>query len=671
MNDPGLDEPISSDAKDVENQHADGQQKIEDNEQAFLQPSRWWFASTAFPLIAGTFGPMASTFSICALAVKWRVYIPPGGVEEHGEYIQDPKWLVAINAVQLGIALISNLSLLMNMAERARFSIAQPITIVGWYLSSLTLIGLCACAAGPLKLEPSSEYAFTQAFYYALFSAGLYFVVATLMLITAWGAIRGHYDKQFQLTMSQRTLMLQTISYLVYLMIGALIFSHVESWEFLDAVYYANFSLLTIGIGDYSPMTHLGRSLLFPFAIGGIIILGLVVGSIRSLVLERGKEKMGSRMVEKHRRVVLSRMQKKGKGKILEPISDDKVGVTRSSTLGNMTEFERRQQEFELMRQVQDAAARNRRWTSLIISGTTWMFLWLVGAAIFQRCEKGQDWSYFGSLYFAYTSLLTIGYGDFYPQSNSGKPFFVFWSLLAIPSLTILISNMGDTIVKGIRDLTLWVGNITVLPGEQDFKTSLKNSIKKATPNRFFLHKPKKESDPQVQPAQEFSLSSSEQETHLHLLLIREIITVTGHLNSSPPKKYTFDEWARFLYLIGEEEGNAETHRKALKFKGSRRKREEEDEGLGDGPGTGAGQDDDAEGIKKWSWVGNRSPLMGTKDEAEWVLERLTATLEDELRVLHEGDEQQPQPGSSGNASRGSAGTSKRRPSSQSSTPCL
>jgi hypothetical protein len=70
--------------------------------------SRWWFASTACvrilksdlnfsflifqPLIAGTFGPMANAFSICALVESWRVYIPPGGDESGGESIEDPKW---------------------------------------------------------------------------------------------------------------------------------------------------------------------------------------------------------------------------------------------------------------------------------------------------------------------------------------------------------------------------------------------------------------------------------------------------------------------------------------------------------------------------------------------------------------------------------------------------
>ena len=90
-----------------------------------------------------------------------------------------------------------------------------------------------------------------------------------------------------------------------------------------------------------------------------------------------------------------------------------------------------------------------------------------------------QKWDYYQGLYFSYTSLLTIGYGDIYPVSNAGKPFFVFWSLLAIPSLTILISNMGDTIVKGIRDFTLWIGTLTVLPSEHGIRASTKLTVQR------------------------------------------------------------------------------------------------------------------------------------------------------------------------------------------------
>ncbi|KAH6679307.1 potassium channel-like protein [Halenospora varia] len=670
MNDPGLDEQISNDAKDVEKQH-DEQDAAAEEEQAFLEPSRWWLASTAFPLIAGTFGPMASAFSICALVVHWRVYIPPGAAEQNGIELPDPQWLIGINGAQLTIALISNLFLLMNMAKRVRFSIAQPITIIGWYASSFALIGLCACAAGPLVIEPRESHAFTQAYYYAIFAAGLYFIVATLMLVTVWGAYKGHYDKEFQLTMSQRTLMLQTISFLVYLLAGAAVYSHIEGWKYLDAVYWADFTLLTVGIGDYAPLTHLGRGLLFPFAIGGIIILGLVIGSIRSLVLERGKVKLGARMVEKERRRLIAKMHKKNKEAILQPIHEHDGLATCSSSRTpedypeDMTERERREQEFLLMRKIHEDAHTKRRWTSLVISGTTWMVLWLAGAAIFQAAEYGQNWTYFLSLYFSYTSLLTIGYGDVYPQSNSGKPFFVFWSLLAVPSLTILISNMGDTVVKGIRDLTLWIGNFTVLPGEQGVKTAWKSSaasishshlfgpakdVKETPPGILGEDKTKypgdegdqtRKNDPES-AAQRVAADNAQQEgsrakdagrpgrelpkerNHYNYVLIKEIQSVTKDLNSSPPRKYTFDEWAWYLKLIGEHEGSAETHRRPC-----RKPNAQEDEMSGV-IGGGGGDDEKV----KWSWVGTRSPLMGNTEESEWILERLTTTLARQLDFI-------------------------------------
>ena len=115
MNDPGLDEPIQETSKTVEqefvgddsNDNNDGDEKQDgggaltdglrdedDDERAFLNPSRWWFSSTAFPLIAGTIGPMASAFNICALVESWRVDIPPGfgANEAHGVTVPDPKW---------------------------------------------------------------------------------------------------------------------------------------------------------------------------------------------------------------------------------------------------------------------------------------------------------------------------------------------------------------------------------------------------------------------------------------------------------------------------------------------------------------------------------------------------------------------------------------------------
>ncbi|KAI9733421.1 MAG: Potassium channel [Cirrosporium novae-zelandiae] len=668
MNDPGLDEPIQDGAETMDrygrstrNEAEEEQHSAEEEEQAFLEPSRWWFASTAFPLVAGTFGPMASAFSICALVQNWRVKIPPGGVEEHGIDIKDPKWLIIVNAISLAFALLANMSLLLNMARRLSFPIAQPCTIIGWYLASFMLIALVSIASHHLHAPGVQNQALSQAYYYAIIAASLYFIISSLMAVTVYGASKGHYEKEFKLTISQRTLMLQTISFMVYLLAGAAVYSHIEQWQFLDAVYWADCTLLTVGIGDYSPRTHLGRGLLFPFAIGGIVILGLVVGSIRSLVLERGKDKLGARMTEKKRRAVLRRLRDSGKIR-LSPISNPYEPAVTSN---GQSEKVRRQQEFELMRQIQSKASMERKWVSLLISSSAAMVLWFVGAVVFWKAERNQMWSYFEALYFAYTSLLTIGYGDFYPMSNSGRPFFVFWSLLAVPTLTILISNMGDTIIIGIRDLTISVGEFTVLPGEMGVRQRLRSTISKVIHDeessvsdepppgfsgqatvrngisetdenqaveRFTTQDEEVELN-DIRVARSCGDKLAENEHIYHFLLIREIRNVMGHLNSSPPKQYTYDEWAWFLKLSGEDENSPRSHRTApIKV------HERDENILGTETGYSRREED---GIRdkgkehrmhKWSWLENRSPLMGEKLEAEWVLERLSDTLERALR---------------------------------------
>lgn len=802
--------------------------------------------------------------------------------------------------------------LLLNMARRVRFTIAQPITMTGWYFSSLALIALVSTASGPLKAGISADkhLVWSQAFYYAIYSAVLYMLVASLMVVTFVGAAKGHYPKDFQLTNSQRTLMLQTIMFLMYLLIGALIFSNIEGWAYLDAVYWADVTLFTIGFGDFAAQTTLGRALLFPYALIGIISLGLVIGSIRSLALERGRRRLDARMTEKNRRKFLKTLHKKGKDDILMPIRDRQEsadGLARGDYDGSssfegprpntsgLTEYERREEEFNIMRKIQHHSAQRRRWMAMATSGGTWLALWLIGAYIFQTCEHPyQGWGYFDGFYLAFVSLTTIGYGDMVPISNAGRSFFVFWSLLALPATTILISNAGDTIVKAISDATNAVGRITILPGERGLKRDLKEVIRAMTcgvvfddvdieeappgilgaaqespesreesyaeeqedeeeeaeeaveeaekefreqngpddeenaterggpssgsgkPNHndanngpksfgrkvgnasggprsgkpsgspgdvekidredYAFQDPmepgandgtgepaeatdsaskdtsssqsasqsqrpimplkksstsyieKTEKPKLTRAASDYSQSSKKttgsgdgtasttsrptragdqlhssrrgtksgkssgtntpatsggasgyalgsistvsmprldlpqelpaSRAEYHCVLIDEIAHVTEHLRHTPPRKYTFQEWAWFLKLIGEDERNADLHRRAHtkkhtkggkggnnnsgRGKGSGKKGNHDHDGGGDTDPTDAknsldlNPDNEDPSRLQWSWVGARSPLMGSQEEAEWILDKLTKRLQAELRTTRE-----------------------------------
>lgn len=122
---------------------------------------------------------------------------------------------------------------------------------------------------------------------------------------------------------------------------------------------------------------------------------------------------------------------------------------------------------FEAMRRIQAKSKKFRRWMALMWSITTFSTLWCVGAVVFWQAEKDtQDMSYFRALYFCYVSLLTIGYGDLAPKSNGGRCFFVIWSLIAVPTMTILVSDLGDTVVAEFKRWSDQLADFTVLPKE-------------------------------------------------------------------------------------------------------------------------------------------------------------------------------------------------------------
>lgn len=396
---------------------------------------------------------------------------------------------------------------------------------------------------------------------------------------------------------------------------------------------------------------------------------------------------------------------------------------------------------------MQRVAERERRYFALATSTTFALILWFVGAAVFQRAEYLQQWSYMEALYFSYTSLLTIGYGDYSPHSNAGKAFFVLWSLLAVPSLTILISNMGDTIVKWFSDFTIALGAVTVLPEDKGIRHSLRHTMERLT--RCSRDSFANFTLPGVMGAapleQKKPVSSSEYHKRLldrlagrlqrhldddhkkssippevsleqdiqfyHYVLARECRDVQKDLDCNPPKQYKWAEWEYFLKLMGNGSDSTE------EFPGQQRPNilvpeplraksllhppigavesesgsdtqvhQPPNDARQDGstepltvkkasPDSDDDQpsqyfdamdgnidrqtsvmlhrqmprphrlphpDDEPDRLRDWSWLSNESPLMSTKSEAEWILERLSAALERELNRQRKGYKRKP-----------------------------
>ncbi|KAF8441243.1 hypothetical protein BGX38DRAFT_1203698, partial [Terfezia claveryi] len=413
-----------------------------------------WLSSTGCPLIAATLGPVANMLSICALVESFRISATDKGDEE-----DDPPWSYAINALSLFLGLAANIALLLTLFRLAPYKLLQPFTAISWLISALLLLALIIVYNHTPTLNPHNlnrspnleahrTLTWSQSYYYAILSSTVYLVITILLGINLYSA---YIQKRFGaglrgLTNPQRTLILLSTGYMVYLSLGALAFSHIEKWHFLDAVYWADVTLLSIGIGsDFAPKKKLGRVFVVIYAWGGLVMLGLLILGVRKLLVEKAKGKMRLATVRNGKKVVKWVARRKWKGRM----RGGKDGVQRvldrcENGDGDGGGGGVPMECGEKAKKVHRKATWWTKWLGLAYAFIAFLLLWSGGAAVFWHFESKQGWTYGDALYFTNIALLTIGYGDFYPTSEGGKPFFVLWSLLAVPTVTTLISSLQD-----------------------------------------------------------------------------------------------------------------------------------------------------------------------------------------------------------------------------------
>ena len=218
-------------------------------------------------------------------------------------------------------------------------------------------------------------------------------------------------------------------------------------------------------------------------------------------------------------------------------------------------------------------------------------------------------------------SLLTIGYGDLAPQSNAGKPFFIVWSLIAVPLMTILISDLGDTVIASYKRGTFTLAEWTVLPKKGFFRIFLEK-------HPWLLHKIQLRAQKyteQKRISEGFRTGFSQDDTQLESLpqtleelasqdvldehdLARKLTVAirrtANDLKNDTHQRYNYEEWVEFSRLI--------------RFTRSSPTRLDEEE--------------ESEGIIEWDWIGEDSPMLSEESESEWVLHRLCESMD---RYMH------------------------------------
>ena len=272
------------------------------------EPQDWWFCSTAIPLLAATTGPLANVMSIAALVTSWRnnYALDSPGVDSKSTGFADPKWCLGLNGASLACGFIGNIFLLFNFTRRVRYIVALPVTIILWYFATGILMGI-TISMNEYVPPKRPEQTYSQGFWHAVIAAVLYLLSSMSLMLNMLGYFLGHYPQHFELSDDQRNLILQTMMFFIWLAGGAAVFAKTQGWSFVDSLYFCDVTVLTVGFGDFHPMNDIGRGLVFPYSVGGIIILGLMVSSIRGFAQELGSTHVIKSHVEKQRSNTLRR----------------------------------------------------------------------------------------------------------------------------------------------------------------------------------------------------------------------------------------------------------------------------------------------------------------------------------------------------------------------------
>ncbi|KAH7382112.1 hypothetical protein BKA66DRAFT_441717 [Pyrenochaeta sp. MPI-SDFR-AT-0127] len=518
--------------------------------QSTVRLSRWWFALEVCPLLTGTLGPLATGFSACSLTTGWTHIAVQNQDGIHTRILENPTWFIVLNAITVGSGFISSATNFFCVWSKISFVICT----VGLLIQSSILISLLIATRHSASwLKMSGNYHFTQAYHYATISAVLSIATLVCVFLHGFGLINKYYSVPPRMESTRANLFRQFIALIAYLLLGAALYAHVENWSFLDSVFWADFTLLTIGLGGVlTPKTAIGRGLLLPYAIGGIALVALFVISVRRLLL-KGRDRLTNHWVELSR----ERLEKS----LLE-MAETSVFMDEETT-------------FNLVRRIPLDAERRCSRTAYALSVFFILVLLLGGASIFNLAEKDNSWTYGISVYFSYVSLLTIGYGDYIPNSESCKPFFVVWSLFSVPILTIFINNSVDTVYGTFRGLAPFF--LRLINRRRRYMMPVPRSPESArmplgsgfravkiaeggiTNNELDSKRagglPKLTLPEQGEPSQpqgKMPRRIPRDQTRLHCqILAKELGVVINDIMPEPGKKYSYEEWAHYIELMG------------------------------------------------------------------------------------------------------------------------
>ncbi len=87
------------------------------------------------------------------------------------------------------------------------------------------------------------------------------------------------------------------------MVIGTIFYVIVEGWSLLDSLHFAVIAAATVGFGDYTPQTDLGKAFTIIYVLIGVGLLVMILGRIATGMVERRLEQSTDEQPRRRRRL--------------------------------------------------------------------------------------------------------------------------------------------------------------------------------------------------------------------------------------------------------------------------------------------------------------------------------------------------------------------------------
>lgn len=191
---------------------------------------------------------------------------------------------------------------------------------------------------------------------------------------------------------------------------AALIFSFLEHWTFLNALYFSVTCFSTVGYGDLTVTHDVSKIFAALYALISVALVGGVLAAALDGVVER-------------QTAMVKGLQARLSGAILN-----------------------KREELEEHTLVQSAEeAVKRAWCTALTSGISLFLICSLGGAVYGWL---QDLRLVDTLHLVVATLTTVGWGDVSPATPRGRAFAIVWLVLSSMGLANFLAHWGEYKLK-------------------------------------------------------------------------------------------------------------------------------------------------------------------------------------------------------------------------------